>query len=132
MEKEYIFFHLDSKQSVTDIESTEDEKINAKMVSDQYRVTPETEASNYKLQIVLQIESAMLFVTTSKKKKRADIEKVLSSPWSVPYAQQVASCYKEGKIGEEMVKHSKKFKMLDGTSRSKVGKIGGCVVHIAG
>ena len=99
------------------------------MVSDQYGVTPETDASS---DITKQIESAMLFVTTSKKKQKEDIENVLPDPRSVRYAHQVASSYIEGKIGEEMVKHSKTFLMPDGTSRSKVGKMGGCVVHIAG
>ena len=74
----------------------------------------------------------MLFVTTSKKNQKEDIENVLPDPQSVRYAHQVASCYIEGKIGEEMVKHSKTFLMPDGTNRSKVGKIGGCVAHIAG
>ena len=116
--------HLDIERSVTDIEST-DENVTAKVVSDQ--VTPDASSD-----ITKQVESAMLFVKTSKKKQKEDTDHVLPDPRSVRYAHQVASCYIEGKIGEEMVKHSKTFLMPDGTSRSKVGKMGGCVVHIAG
>ena len=43
---------------------------------------------------------------------------------------RVASSYLEGKIGEAMVKNQKTYLVPDGTSRSKVGKMGGCLVHI--
>ena len=39
-------------------------------------------------------------------KQKENIENVLPDPQSVRYAHQVASCYIEGKIGEEMVKHN--------------------------
>ena len=66
MEKEYKNFHLDSEQSITDIESTEDKEINAKMVSDQYRVTPETEASSDITNRINDAESAVLSILQAR------------------------------------------------------------------
>ena len=49
---------------------------------------------------------------------------------SVRYAHKVASCFLEGEIGKEMIQHKKTYLMPDGTRTSKVGKMGGCLVHI--
>ena len=49
---------------------------------------------------------------------------------SVRYAHKVASCSLEGEIGKEMIQHKKTYHMPDGTRTSKVGKMGGCLVHI--
>ena len=39
-------------------------------------------------------------------------------------------CFLEGEIGKDMIQHKKTYLMPDRTSRSKVGKMGGCLVHI--
>ena len=42
----------------------------------------------------------------------------------------IASCFLEGEIGKKIIQNKNTYLMLDGTSRSKVGKMGGCLVHI--
>ena len=54
----------------------------------------------------------------------------LPDPRTIRYAHQVASCYNEGEIGNEIKRSGEAYLNLDGTSQSKVGKIGGCLVHV--
>ena len=42
----------------------------------------------------------------------------------------IASGFLEGEIGKKIIQNKNTYLMLDGTSRSKVGKMGGCLVHI--
>ena len=72
------------------------------------------------------------FVLKSRREQKENLDIVLPDPRSIRYAHRVASSYLEGKIGEAMVKNQKTYLVPDGTSRSKVGKMGGCLVHIEG
>ena len=53
------------------------------------------------------VESAKVLVAAAKTKQKDDFDHILPDPHSIRYAHQVASCFIEGKIGEEMVRHSK-------------------------
>ena len=56
----------------------------------------------------------------------------LPGPPSIRYAHHVSSCYIEGKSGNEIKRSGEAYLNPDGTSRSKVGKIGGRLVHVEG
>ena len=78
------------------------------------------------------VSYAEKFVADAKKKNKEKVSITLPDLRTVRYAHQVASCYLEGEIGQEIKKSESAYLNPDGTSRSKVGKIGGCLVHIEG
>ena len=69
-------------------------------------------------------------VRETKEKQKESIDIVLPDPRSVRDAHRVASSFLEGEIGKEMVKNKSNYLMPDGTSRAKVGKMAGALVHI--
>ena len=75
---------------------------------------------------------AVKFVKETKLKQNECLDLVLPDPRSVRDAHRVASSFLEGQIGVAMVKNKSNYLMPDGTSRAKVGKMGGALVHISG
>ena len=78
------------------------------------------------------IKFAEKFISSSKEESKAQMAITLPDPRTIRYAHQVASCYIEGEIGNEIKNSGEAYLNPDGTSRSKVGKIGGCLVHVEG
>ena len=76
------------------------------------------------------ISVAERFIDDAKRKSKEQMSVTLPDPRTIRYAHRVASCYIEGEIGKEIKASEDVFLMPDGTSRSKVGKIGGCLVHV--
>ena len=72
------------------------------------------------------------FVENSKRKQKENLDSVLPDPRTVREAHRVASCFLEGEVGKQMIEKGHAYLMPDGTSRSKVGKMGGSLVHIEG
>lgn len=133
----FLLFLLDYEESATNSEETsieESEGETSTADGEEHVIHGEAGKTNSGVSrdMSQRVESAKVLVAAAKTKQKEDFDHVLPDPRSIRYAHQVASCFIEGKIGEEMVRHSKTFLMPDGTSRSKVGKMGGCVVHIKG
>ena len=80
-----------------------------------------------------QMESKLeKFLIETKLKQKECLDIVLPDPRSVRDAHRVASSFLEGEIGKEMVQNNSNYLMPDGTSRAKIGKMGGALAHIAG
>ena len=82
------------------------------------------------LEMFDRISAAEGYIDDAKKKSKEQMSITLPDPRTIRYAHHVASCYIEGEIGKEITMSKDVFLMPDGTSRSKVGKIGGCLVHV--